>query len=47
MSAGAFWVDFGDFEWFRMSEIGHISYVGGFGRAGEIDPDEYMLSQMN
>ncbi len=44
---GAFWVDFGDFEWFQMSEIGRISYVGGFGRAGDVDPDEYMLSLMN
>merc|ERR1712176_1104519 len=37
---GAFWVDFGDFNWFRMSVMG-IRYVGGFARAGTLTPDEY------
>ncbi len=36
----AFWVDFGDFNWFRM-EIERINFVGGFARAGSITPEEY------
>jgi len=36
----AFWVDFGDFNWFRM-EIEKINFVGGFGRAGSITPKDY------
>lgn len=37
---GAFWVDFGDFNWFRM-EIERINFVGGFARAGSVSPEEY------
>eukprot|EP00545_Synedropsis_sp_CCMP1620_P013977 CAMPEP_0119014008 /NCGR_PEP_ID=MMETSP1176-20130426/9303_1 /TAXON_ID=265551 /ORGANISM="Synedropsis recta cf, Strain CCMP1620" /LENGTH=323 /DNA_ID=CAMNT_0006967141 /DNA_START=54 /DNA_END=1025 /DNA_ORIENTATION=- len=37
---GAFWVDFGDFNWFRM-EIEKIRFVGGFARAGSVTPEEY------
>lgn len=37
---GAFWVDFGDFNWFKM-EIEKINFVGGFARAGSITPEEY------
>lgn len=37
---GAFWVNFGDFNWFRM-EIEKIRFVGGFARAGSVTPDEY------
>ena len=33
---GAFWVDFGDFNWYRMDEITDIRFVGGFARAGSI-----------
>lgn len=38
---GAFWVDFGDFNWFRMDEIMDIRFVGGFARAGSVTPEEY------
>jgi len=38
---GAFWVEFGDFNWFRMDEIMDIRFVGGFARAGSITPEEY------
>ena len=38
---GAFWVDFGDFSWFRMDEITDIRFVGGFARAGSITSEEY------
>jgi len=37
---GAFWVNFGDFNWFRM-EIEKIRFVGGFARAGSVTPEEY------
>jgi putative heme iron utilization protein len=37
---GAFWVDFGDFNWFRM-EIEKIRFVGGFARAGSVTPEDY------
>lgn len=38
---GAFWVSFGDFNFFRMDEIVDIRFVGGFARAGSITPEEY------
>lgn len=38
---GAFWVDFGDFNWFRMDEIESVRFVGGFARAGSITAEEY------
>lgn len=37
---GAFWVDFGDFNWFRL-DIEKIRFVGGFARAGSVTPLEY------
>jgi len=37
----AFWVEFGDFNFFRMDTIKDIRFVGGFARAGSITPDEY------
>jgi len=37
---GAFWVEFGDFNWFRM-EIENIRFVGGFARAGSVTAEEY------
>lgn len=38
---GAFWVDFGDFNWFKMN-IEAIRFVGGFARAGSVKPSEYL-----
>ncbi|KAL7438041.1 hypothetical protein ACHAXM_005973 [Skeletonema potamos] len=38
---GAFWVEFGDFNWFRMDEIIDVRFVGGFARAGSVTPEEY------
>ena len=38
----AFWVDFGDFTFYRMSELKVVNFVGGFARAGSITPDDYM-----
>lgn len=37
---GAFWVDFGDFFWYRM-EVEHVRFVGGFARAGSVTAQEY------
>lgn len=37
---GAFWADFGDFNWFRM-EVEHCRFVGGFARAGTVSAAEY------
>mmetsp|Transcript_28086 Transcript_28086/g.53167 ORF Transcript_28086/g.53167 Transcript_28086/m.53167 type:complete len:322 (+) Transcript_28086:70-1035(+) len=37
---GAFWVNFGDFNWFRM-EVKSVRFVGGFARAGTISAEDY------
>ena len=37
---GAFWVNFGDFNWFRM-EVDKVRFVGGFARAGGVTREEY------
>lgn len=37
---GAFWVNFGDFFWYRL-EVEAIRFVGGFARAGSVSPKEY------
>jgi len=42
---GAFWVNFGDFNWFRMKEIIDIRFVGGFAMAGGCTPEEYLAAQ--
>ncbi len=36
----AFWVDFGDFNWFRL-EVEKVRFVGGFARAGSVTAEEY------
>ncbi|EEC47844.1 predicted protein, partial [Phaeodactylum tricornutum CCAP 1055/1] len=41
---GAFWVDFGDFNWFRMS-VEKVRFVGGFARAGAVTQDEYLAAK--
>jgi len=38
---GAYWVQFGDFTWFRLSSVRRVRFVGGFARAGSITPEEY------
>ncbi|OUS43565.1 root border cell-specific protein [Ostreococcus tauri] len=38
---GAYWVDFGDFAWYEMSEIVACRIVGGFARAASVSPAEY------
>lgn len=39
----AFWVEFGDFNWFRM-EVDKVRFVGGFARAGNVSASEYKSS---
>lgn len=41
---GAFWVDFGDFFWYRM-EVEHVRFVGGFARAGSVTAEEYTQAE--
>jgi len=43
----AFWVDFGDFMFFRMSELKVVNFVGGFARAGSITPDDYVAATVD
>jgi putative heme iron utilization protein len=37
---GAFWANFGDFNWFRM-QVDKVRFVGGFARAGGVTAEEY------
>jgi putative heme iron utilization protein len=37
---GAFWAGFADFHPFRM-EVTGVRYIGGFARAGRVDPADY------
>jgi len=41
---GAFWVDFGDFNWWRMS-VEKVRFVGGFARAGSVTAEEYQAAK--
>lgn len=42
----SFWVDFGDFSWFRLQadSVMKIRMVGGFGMAGSISPEAYLTA---
>jgi putative heme iron utilization protein len=37
----SFWVEFGDFTWFRMDQVLSARLVGGFARAGKVSGEEY------
>ena len=43
----AFWVDFGDFQWYRMHDLKAVNFVGGFARAGAITPDDYVAATID
>ena len=43
----AFWVEFGDFTFFRMEELKVVNFVGGFARAGSITPEDYTGSAVD
>jgi putative heme iron utilization protein len=39
----AFWVNFGDFNWFRLN-VENVRFVGGFARAGDVSASDYTKS---
>eukprot|EP00879_Flechtneria_rotunda_P010843 GHRR01011332.1.p1 GENE.GHRR01011332.1~~GHRR01011332.1.p1 ORF type:complete len:317 (+),score=110.76 GHRR01011332.1:686-1636(+) len=41
----AFYVDFGDFRWFRMEDTKGGRYVGGFGRVASVTEEDYKAAQ--
>ena len=41
----AFWVDFGDFSWWRMEKVEMARLVGGFARAGKVTADDYAAAE--
>jgi putative heme iron utilization protein len=43
----AFWVDFGDFSVYEMTELVHVRLVGGFARAGNIKPSDFMGAEVD
>lgn len=44
---GSFWVDFGDFDWFKLdaSSIVNVRFNGGFGAAGTVTPEGYRTAE--
>ena len=42
---GAYWVDFGDFTWYKMTELLACRIVGGFARAGSVSASEYAATK--
>ncbi|CAE8602766.1 unnamed protein product [Polarella glacialis] len=40
----AFWIDFGDFTWYRL-EVKQVRFVGGFARAGAISGKDWASAQ--
>ncbi|KAL1496397.1 hypothetical protein AB1Y20_016352 [Prymnesium parvum] len=43
----AFWVDFGDFAFFRMRQLKAVNFVGGFARAGVISPEDFLAASVD
>lgn len=43
---GSFWVDFGDFHWFKVDSLSiiNVRFNGGFGAAGTVTPEGYRAS---
>jgi len=37
----AYWIDFGDFSFFAMTNIVSVRYIGGFAMAGSVTPEQY------
>lgn len=40
----SFWVEFGDFSWFRMDSIATARLVGGFGRIKQVPQTTFLLA---
>ena len=43
----AFWIDFGDFSVYEMTELVQCRLVGGFARAGNIKPNDFMEAEVD
>ena len=43
----SFWVEFGDFTWFRMDQVLSARVVGGFARAGKVSGEEYAAANVD
>ena len=43
----AFYVDFGDFRWFKLEDIAFGRFNGGFARAAKVDQPNAILSSLN
>merc|ERR1712176_191937 len=43
----AFWVDFGDFSVYEMTDLVHVRLVGGFARAGNIKPLDFTGAEVD
>ena len=43
----SFWVEFGDFTWFRVDEILSARLVGGFARAGKVSGADYTAASVD
>ena len=43
----AFWADFGDFTYFRMHDLKAVNFVGGFARAANPSPAEYLEASVD
>jgi hypothetical protein len=41
----AYWVDFGDFSYFKMKDIKSVRFVGGFAMAGSITGEQYAVAK--
>ncbi|WIA08488.1 hypothetical protein OEZ85_007924 [Tetradesmus obliquus] len=41
----AFYVDFGDFRWFRVEELKGGRFVGGFGRVASVTAEDYIAAK--
>jgi putative heme iron utilization protein len=41
----AFWIDFGDFTYYKMTSIKAVRFIGGFARAGSLTPEEYLAAK--
>ena len=43
----AFWIDFGDFSFYKLYDITTARVVAGFGSAGSLSPDEYANAEID
>lgn len=41
----AFWIDFGDFTYYKMNSLKAVRFIGGFARAGSLTGEEYLAAK--